>query len=99
MWNFVPQGIQPRWQIKTPVNSDEKDSRACQSLERDTKKLLACKKGVIPRGTNLKVEYLGEFETESEKIKVRIFAHKGSIYEKKNRGQKSPATVSLCFES
>jgi hypothetical protein len=46
--------------------------------------------------SNLKFEYLGEFETEFENILGHESgAQVGSIHEKKTRGQKSRATVPL----
>jgi hypothetical protein len=53
-------------------------------------------RGLIPRRTTLKLEYLREFEPEFEKVLgYELGAHMGSIHEKKTRGQKSRATVPL----
>jgi hypothetical protein len=52
-------------------------------------------RGLIPRRTTLKFEYLQEFEPEFETVLgYELGAHMGSIHEKK-RGQKSHATVPL----
>jgi hypothetical protein len=52
-------------------------------------------RGMIPRGTTLEFEYLGEFEMEIKNILGHESgAHMGLIHEK-TRGQKSRATLPL----